>query len=687
MADLLDQFRQAAPPATNVTGWQQAVAAAQELERRRSVPHPENPTAAPTSPARPTDWRGVPILTPAEEAARQEKIRGIQAAPGGGTDYWGYGGGQMDKGAFAQNAGQIASEVVPGAGFRDLMGQSVDAEGNYYPSIGQNLDEGNYGMVGLQAAGGLADAMYGAAAIPILGWPVAAAGGLLKTGIGAAKTAARASRGPIRQAMDEGIRPFDPYLDINLSMRNTDLTGAELGIGAARIMGEDRVSSRLPRVGDARRIFGDPNAVHMGVGGVPADVAASPETFEKFAHNATLGPRQNWPGHTNMDPVDAIAAYEQVVDHGAGNLGWLYEKMDKSPMLGAGTMGRMSKWYDGANRISRNLAKRYGVDDWRAAGVLAAMSPQMDWFKNASLGERIMDIYHHQAGKTMTPEMIANIDDVLPGKHPANLRKFMGMRFDEIPATKEGRTAKAGWIRLYDETHNPREFRSILPEGDFGDFVTNSDGSKTVAAWGNGIGPIEKSIAALEANTIEELSEVLGQNHKVRSFFNNILSPNSPYRDKTMDTHAIAAQHLMPWGSGSDPVAANFGSGQMIDVQANPDFSRGVPYIPPAKDPISGNMGVYGTNAGAYDVAADRYGHLPRQFQSITWEGVRSLFDGGDKKLLRPQAEAIWRGYEQGRYGINDAREKIFELANGFTPPAWLDQKNIIPSETGSTFR
>ena len=52
---------------------------------------------------------------------------------------------------------------------------------------------------------------------------------------------------------------------------------------------------------------------------------------------------------------------------------------------------RAKLWYVGANRIATELADKHGVTDEQAAGVLAVLSPQMDWYKNVALAERVME--------------------------------------------------------------------------------------------------------------------------------------------------------------------------------------------------------------------------------------------------------------------------------------------------------
>ena len=52
---------------------------------------------------------------------------------------------------------------------------------------------------------------------------------------------------------------------------------------------------------------------------------------------------------------------------------------------------RTKVWYEGANRLSE-LADKYGVPQSAMSATIAALSPQMDWFSNVSLAERVADV-------------------------------------------------------------------------------------------------------------------------------------------------------------------------------------------------------------------------------------------------------------------------------------------------------
>ena len=78
-------------------------------------------------------------------------------------------------------------------------------------------------------------------------------------------------------------------------------------------------------------------------------------------------------------------------------------------------------------------------------------------------------------------------------------------------------------------------------------------------------------------------------------------------------------------------------------------------------------------HAEAYRRAAEKLGLQPRELQSITWEGIRSLM-GDDKKTpeLKSFARDQWDKVQNRELTIKQARENIMEKAGGFTKPDWM---------------
>jgi hypothetical protein len=165
------------------------------------------------------------------------------------------------------------------------------------------------------------------------------------------------------------------------------------------------------------------------------------------------------------------------------------------------------------------------------------------------------------------------------------------------------------------------------------------------------------------------VSARLGNEHKVRNFYNNILVPNSDNGHVTIDTHAVAAALLRPLSGSSAEVFHNFGSAGA------------------ASNAEQGSSGTYGLYAEAYRRAAEARGVLPREMQSITWEAVRGLFTAGFKsqKKNTDAADAIWENHKKGRLSLENTRQQLLELAGGIEAPSWFESGAGSPSVEGAS--
>lgn len=157
-----------------------------------------------------------------------------------------------------------------------------------------------------------------------------------------------------------------------------------------------------------------------------------------------------------------------------------------------------------------------------------------------------------------------------------------------------------------------------------------------------------------------EAETLMGEKHKVRSFYNNLLAPNSTRGDVTMDTHATAAALLRPLAAEDLEVAHNF--------ENYP--GAGLPTAPGSD--VTGVRGTYGIYADAYRQAAAERGILPRQMQSVTWEAIRGLYPRTFKSKANKQAiDELWRRYANGQATIEQTRADILRAAGGINAPAW----------------
>jgi hypothetical protein len=348
----------------------------------------------------------------------------------------------------------------------------------------------------------------------------------------------------------------------------------------------------------------------------------------------------------------------EFVDHVKGNLLYLYDSF--KPEL----REEAKKWYDGARKISEEWAKKYGTETRQNAGVLAVLSPQKDWFMNVSLANRVIDINTNNSKEVFSPEMFnwLKSDPKRAILAKAAKKNLLGKRYDQISDTFD----RAVFLRAWDEVNNSRSFDVYSPNGKTLGKKLNDDGSEGKVAWGS-FPQIEKGISILGNGARENIHNQLGEEHKVRNFFNNILQPNSKFGDVTIDTHAVAAGLLRPLSGGSTEVLHNLGGG------------------PSSK--IVGASGTYALFAEAYRNAAKERGVLPREMQSITWEAIRGLFKPTFKGQAKNKAfvDDVWKSYTKGKVNIDDARNTISKFAGGIEDPSWARRSGQVPAEGGAT--
>jgi hypothetical protein len=439
---------------------------------------------------------------------------------------------------------------------------------------------------------------------------------------------------------------------------------------------QDRISTRIPS---------EPEQKKTGINahetsGLTIGLDSLKRAPEALAKNAQL--IKNYPGFEHLRTDDPTKINEAFINHAKDNLKWLYGKMnDEKGPIGPGIVERAKQWYNGANRIAHSLAREYNVQPYQAAAVLAALSPQKDWYQNVHLARKVFEA--HQLGHNwrMTDEMQRYSDKYIKSlektgeddpKKIGELRALQ-QKFQTTPMSRlTDPHERAVFARWHDEAHNPRDYKMVTPEGGFGETsmipakytkkgVLKEAARPRSVSWGS-FNEIAKATAALQNASLPEVSRLMGGNHKVRNFFNNIIAPHALHGDVTIDTHAIAAALLRPLGGGSMPVGHGLGT----------STGKGVPGA--ANSATVGNRGMYGLYAEAYRRAAKDLGILPRELQSVTWEGVRGLFSPEQKRNpgFVQHVENIWRNRGEFRGKTPDERrEAIASHAGGLKPPSW----------------
>lgn len=368
-------------------------------------------------------------------------------------------------------------------------------------------------------------------------------------------------------------------------------------------------------------------------------------------------------------------AVEQAIEHMQQNLLWLHDSMP------ADMREQAMHWYDSGRQMAIEMAAKYKVSRAQAAGVIAAQSPQKDWFQNVSLADRILSTIHNHGDAKVDKPMLAlarfniaryeaKMESAKSDKARndagfalgsaqrayATLKSINGKSLDEMSPVEA-----AAFIRAFDETYNDPSYAEYAPTGERTGISLTGKGEPARVAW-SAYDTIAKGVSIARDGSRYNISSNLGNAHKVRSFYNNILLPNDPAGHVTIDTHAVAADLVRPL-AGNDT--------EVMHVLGNAPSAI-----------ATGSRGLYGIHAEAYRRAAAERGLLPRQMQSITWEGIRGLFSPEFKreKGAKKEIDNVW---DKGR-DREEILRTIYDRAGGIETPSWYAPDSGSADKAGS---
>ena len=383
----------------------------------------------------------------------------------------------------------------------------------------------------------------------------------------------------------------------------------------------------------------------------PKQKASLDDFLVKTASFATDSPGFRDLG-TPQTKEEALTVIAKVVDRMARNLLAIYDAVP--PPI----RSYWQRWYPLAYNWNQEQAKNYSITRQVVAGINARLSPGKDWIHNVNMTERILKAFSDDV--VMTKEIedgaMPIIDSALETK--LNTRENKNKPKEWVAEQKEkAKAAKLGLqkmiglklsqmtdaqaaqlIRYYTQVVGDNRVLNYFEQGTpvYADSIS----------W-QSFSNLEKAINMYRNPSMKNISENMGSDHKIRSFFNNQESPNDPVlRDVTSDTHAVAAAYLLPLSQSSQQVSRNFGG---------------------ASNAVSGLNGMYYIVADAYRKAADARGVEPRAMQSITWEGARSMFPRGFKKAENvKKVESIWNRFERKEITKSQALQEINQLLIDF---------------------
>ena len=469
-----------------------------------------------------------------------------------------------------------------------------------------------------------------------------------------------------------GWKEGDPYPSVVHMALPEKLPTADIPESEQAATLGNRISSRFPSAVSATE---DPMGHDLTLSGDM--VLKSPKVAQRLADKIVAQNKSMAFAPEELKTPKGI--FDSFTQHAKDNIKAMYERVSPENRI------QDREWYDNAHEIGNRDAKVSGLEPRQHWAAIATQSPQKDWNQNVSLYERILDIVQNKSDVKFTPEMQAKAKDfiqdiaasnkkrVAEGKSPISpwvdnylVKRLKGKSLAEITDPVE----KAAFVRIYDEAHNPREFREIKPDGTKGDIVklAGTDTPEKVA-WG-GLNPIAKGISVLQDGSLENISRNLGEAHKVRSFYNNIAEPNAEQGDVTVDTHHVGIGLMRPVAGDDPETGLNFGGNGST---------------------ITGVHGTYplyvdATRQAMHEINAEHPNdpplEHPRQLQSVVWVEWRKLFPPEARTAkTKLDVDNIWKEHLDGKITADEARQRVFKYADELR--SRLDAGTQSPADEG----
>jgi hypothetical protein len=352
------------------------------------------------------------------------------------------------------------------------------------------------------------------------------------------------------------------------------------------------------------------------------------------------------PGFRDIDASDTNKAIDEINNRVQQNLQFLYERATPEDRA------LWKQWYDFAHDMSHRWGKEYGIHGDVVSAINARLSPQMEWNNNVSLTRRALDTIKKdptvtQADLEFLKDKITKPEDTEENPRTTTSKNLEARQLEALAGMKVGdkmselNELQAGMLmRSHNELYAAR---SPLHDHNLkripGDYLK----------WSKPFQDLADVVDIYRNPSFENVSKLLGGNHKVRSFYNNHVDPSSPLWT-TIDTHATAAGNLYPYGGSDKAVTSNFG---------NPNHKN------------TGVNGVYPVYQDAYEKVAQKNGILPRELQSIVWEQMRKELNPAAKRMVQDAQkkaiekgavgpfETIWAKAEKGEITRAEAQKQL----------------------------
>lgn len=327
-------------------------------------------------------------------------------------------------------------------------------------------------------------------------------------------------------------------------------------------------------------------------------------------------------------------AIEEIVNRQTSNLvDYVSGVMDADPDAARA----YASWYPFAHDYLSGLAKENGIAPEGAIAAAASLSASASWESNVPWAKYLIENMGEGKGPGSNTGRYQVVDKTwVAGQYTAALASWTTKNAELEKAGKTYATPKPdpetykGLIGKQIKDLTDQEAAVALrgkhesgstgkgAEGklvvQLGDEVHAGFGTKGGGTIPQSEANMVKAISVLRDPSPETIDKAIGNQNKVRSFYQNLRDPlDKEQEDVTVDTHHIGAANGLPWTVASPFV----GSKDVVNTPGN------------AK---TGALGTYPlvveATRRATDIINSRYGtsYTPNQVQSVIWEAHKATY-------------------------------------------------------------
>lgn len=215
-------------------------------------------------------------------------------------------------------------------------------------------------------------------------------------------------------------------------------------------------------------------------------------------------------------------------------------------------------WYPGARDMVNEMADLIDIQPWQAAGAMAVLSPSRSWDQNVWQAKWVAEFISQN--REVDDEFIAIVHAIRIADYTSKMKEYASGTSRDLP----------GFLNVDPDKFRGKRVKDLLEDDDgldvlalalrgFGSLITKDheegtkwrpdqvmlESEKTILAgepvyeaiqWQSFDNLRKALFMSSSRSTPSDLDMTLGGNHKVRSFYNNIMFPYES-RDTTIDVH------------------------------------------------------------------------------------------------------------------------------------------------------